>query len=102
MHEFCTLPGVVEDVTDIVLNFKQVLLKMYTRGPKKLRLRVKGLGEVDGREHRDRRHGRGPQSRPAHRDAGQEISRFDAEVEVTIGRGYCPADWNKRKTRKSA
>ena len=30
-HEFCTLPGVVEDVTDIILNLKKVLLKMYSR-----------------------------------------------------------------------
>jgi DNA-directed RNA polymerase subunit alpha len=46
LHEFCNLPGVVEDVTDIVLNLKQVLLKMYTREPRKLKISVKGPGEV--------------------------------------------------------
>lgn len=41
-HEFCHLKGCVEDVTDIVLNLKKVLLKMYIRQPKMLRIKVKG------------------------------------------------------------
>jgi len=45
-HEFSTLPGMVEDVTDVILNLKQVLLKMYSRAPRKLRISVKGPGEV--------------------------------------------------------
>ena len=46
LHEFCSLPGVVEDVTDIVLNLKKVLLKMYARETRRLTLRVEGPGEV--------------------------------------------------------
>lgn len=99
MHEFCTLPGVVEDVTDIVLNFKQVLLKMYTRGPKKLRLRVKGPGEVTaGNIETD---GTVEVLNPdQHIATLDKNGRFDAEVEVTIGRGYCPADWNKKENQE--
>ncbi|HET9706854.1 MAG TPA: DNA-directed RNA polymerase subunit alpha, partial [Gemmatimonadales bacterium] len=35
LHEFSTLPGVIEDVTEIVLNLKQVRLKLFGDGPKK-------------------------------------------------------------------
>jgi DNA-directed RNA polymerase subunit alpha len=41
LHEFSVLPGVREDVTDIVLNIKQIALKHARRGPKRLRLSAK-------------------------------------------------------------
>ena len=44
-HEFCAVPGVVEDVTDVILNLKKVLLKMYCREPRKVRIKVKD-GEI--------------------------------------------------------
>src|SRR5436305_12565769 len=46
MHEFTTIDGVVEDVTDIVLNLKKVLLKAHTRDPQSLLLSVNKDGEV--------------------------------------------------------
>src|SRR5205085_3011604 len=46
MHEFATIEGVVEDVTDIVLNLKKVLLKAHTRDPQTLLLSVNKDGEV--------------------------------------------------------
>ena len=42
LHEFSTIPGVIEDVTDIVLNVKGISLKMEVDGPKRLRLNAKG------------------------------------------------------------
>jgi DNA-directed RNA polymerase subunit alpha len=94
-HEFCHLKGCVEDVTDIVLNLKKVLLKMYTRTPKMLRIKVKGPGDVTAGD--------------IQLDASVEVLNpdqhictldadgvFDAEVEIKIGRGYCPAEWNKK------
>ena len=94
-HEFCHLKGCVEDVTDIVLNLKKVLLKMYTRTPKMLRIKVKGPGDVTAGD--------------IQLDSSVEVlnpdqhictldtdGSFDAEVEVKIGRGYCPAEWNKK------
>src|SRR5215510_6295736 len=45
LHEFGMLPGVVEDVTDIILNLKKVLLKMYTRETRTVRIKVSGPGE---------------------------------------------------------
>ena len=46
LHEFSSLAGVREDVTDIVLNVKQIALKMEGEGPKRLQLSATGPGEV--------------------------------------------------------
>src|SRR5262249_13530163 len=46
LHEFSSIAGVREDVTDIVLNVKQIALRMHSEGPKRLSLRVQGPGEV--------------------------------------------------------
>ena len=45
LHEFSTLPGVIEDVTEIILNLKQVRLKLHGDGPKKGVFEMKGKGE---------------------------------------------------------
>ena len=44
MHEFSTIPGVMEDVSEIVLNLKEVRLRLHGEGPKTLRLHKKGEG----------------------------------------------------------
>jgi DNA-directed RNA polymerase subunit alpha len=46
LHEFSTLPGVIEDVTEIILNLKQVRLKLHGDGPRKGMFEVRGKGEV--------------------------------------------------------
>ena len=46
LHEFSTLPGVIEDVTEIILNLKQVRLKLHGDGPKKGTFEARGKGEV--------------------------------------------------------
>src|SRR5579864_2448908 len=46
MHEFATVEGVVEDVTDIVLNLKKVLFRAHSRDPQTLMLSVNKEGEV--------------------------------------------------------
>ncbi len=46
LHEFSSLPGVLEDITDIVLNIKGIGLRMHGEGPKRMRLRVNGPAEV--------------------------------------------------------
>src|SRR5712692_6966728 len=49
LHEFSSIPGVVEDATDIILNLKQIPLKMNVEGPKNLYLHVDRPGEVTSR-----------------------------------------------------
>src|SRR2546422_9963179 len=46
LHEFSSIPGVLEDVTDIILNIKSIALRMHGEGPKRMRLRAEGPGEV--------------------------------------------------------
>ena len=46
LHEFSTVPGVREDVTDIVLNIKTLAVRMHGEGPKRMTLRAEGPGEV--------------------------------------------------------
>src|SRR5437773_4749482 len=46
LHEFTSIPGVVEDATDLILNLKQVPLKMSVDHPETVYLRAEGAGEV--------------------------------------------------------
>src|SRR5881397_4359897 len=50
LHEFSPIPGVVEDATDIILNLKQIPLKLYVDHTKTLTLRVDKAGEVRARD----------------------------------------------------
>ena len=49
LHEFSSIPGVREDVTDIVLNIKSIALRMHGDGPKRMRLKADGPGRGDRR-----------------------------------------------------
>ncbi|MFA5689055.1 MAG: DNA-directed RNA polymerase subunit alpha [Kiritimatiellales bacterium] len=98
-HEFCTLPGVVEDVTNIVLNLKKVLLKSYSRNPQHLKISVKGPGEVTAADIQVNENVvvLNPEHHIATLDAG---GKFEAEIETRIGRGFCPAEGNKQEDQK--
>src|SRR4051812_34106032 len=50
LHEFSSIPGVREDVTDIVLNIKGLALRMHSEGPRRIRLRAQGPGEVTAKQ----------------------------------------------------
>jgi DNA-directed RNA polymerase subunit alpha len=93
LHEFSPIPGVVEDATDIILNLKQIPLKMHVDHTKTLYLRVDKPGEVRARD--------------IEADADIEILEPDAhiatvsehgklhmEMRVKRGRGYVTADRN--------
>ncbi len=94
-HEFQSIDGVAEDVTDIVLNLKKVLIKSQSREPVQLLLDVTKKGEVTAGEIQ-------PDSNITIVNPKQVIctlgakKRFLAEIEVKTGRGYCPGDDNKR------
>jgi DNA-directed RNA polymerase subunit alpha len=93
LHEFSSIPGVVEDATDIILNLKQIPLKMNVEGPKTLYLNVDRPGEVT--------------SRMIQEDSDVEIldkdvylatvsegGKLQIEMRVKLGRGYVPAEKN--------
>ncbi len=68
LHEFSPIQGVVEDATDIILNLKQIPLKLHTDQPKTLTVRVDQAGRSPGARHRGRRRRRDPRAGRAHRD----------------------------------
>ncbi len=94
-HEFCSLPGVLEDVTDIVLNLKKVLLKSYSRDPQKMTINVTGPGEVTAGDIQtsDAVEVLNPDHHIATLDTN---GTFVVELETRVGRGYCPAEGNKK------
>jgi DNA-directed RNA polymerase subunit alpha len=94
LHEFSTIPGVREDVTDIVLNIKQLALRMHGDGPKRMVLTATGPGEV----------------RASAIQAGHDIDimnpeliictlddgvKLGMEFTVQLGKGYVPASMNR-------
>ncbi len=96
LHEFSTIPGVKEDVTDIMLTLKSLRIKMYTEKPKTLYIQKKGPGKALGRD--------------IIHDADIEIltpdlviatiekdAKLDMEMTVKIGRGYITSERNKEE-----
>ena len=95
LHEFSTIPGVRDDVTNIILNLKALCLKMYSDEPKVIRIDVDGEKEVTAAD--------------ISVDADIEIlnpelhiatlnkdGSLHMEMTVERGRGYVPADKNKK------
>ena len=98
-HEFCSLEGVVEDVTDIILNIKQLLFKSYNRDSQTITIKVEGPGEVTAGDivAPDTIEVLNPDFVICTLDEG---GVFEAEMEVRIGRGYCPAELNKKESQE--
>jgi len=93
-HEYCSLPGVVEDVTDIVLNLKNVLLKMYRREPARLTVKAKGPGDLTAGDIES--DGSVEILNPAlHIATLAADGKLEMDLEIQIGRGFHPAEWNK-------
>jgi DNA-directed RNA polymerase subunit alpha len=94
LHEFSTLAGVAEDVTDIILNLKDVLIRMRAPGPRVVVLEKKGRGPVtagdiqvpEGIEILN------PEMQIATLTDG---SNLRMELTIQLGRGYVPAERNK-------
>ena len=93
-HEFSSIAGVVEDTTDLILNLKDIRLKLHTDKPKTLTLKAKGMGEITAKD--------------IEADAEVEIlnpdlhiatidknGKLEVEMRARRGRGYVPSDKNK-------
>ena len=98
LHEFSSVPGVVEDVAEIVMNVKQVVLKSHARSPKTLVISQEKKGDVTAAQ--------------ITADETVEIlnpdlhiatltkpSKFHVELEMGIGRGYVPAERNRKESQ---
>jgi len=98
LHEFSTIPGVKEDGTEIILNLKEVRLKLHTEGPKTIRVKAEGPKAIkagdfitgDAVEILNPEH---------HVATLSKDCKLSMEMVVKTGRGYVPAERNKEETQ---
>lgn len=97
-HEFSTIPGVLEDVPEIILNIKNLILNSHSKIPKTIYIKKEHKGEVTAKD--------------IEVDETIEIInpdlhiatltkdvKFNVEMEVSRGRGYVPAELNKKEEK---
>jgi DNA-directed RNA polymerase subunit alpha len=95
LHEFDTIPGVVEDVTDIILNLKDIVLVSYSDEPVTLRLDVRGPADISAKDIQltsDIEILNGD----LHLATLNKSGRIAVDITVSKGRGYRSADANKQ------
>jgi len=96
MHEFAVVGGVAEDVTDIVLNLKKVKFISHSRDPQTVLISVNKDGAVTAADIQLNQN-------LELVNPGQHIctldkkKKFEMEMEVKVGRGFCPGDENKKQ-----
>jgi len=95
-HEFSTLPGVIEPLTDIILNIKQLVLRSHSKTAKTIYIKAEKKGEIKAKDIicDETIEILNPNLHIANltRDA-----KLSVEMEVSRGRGYVPADLNKKE-----
>ena len=95
LHEFSTIPNVKEDVTEIVLNLKGVILKIHGDDPKIMRIEANGSGEITAGDIK-------ADSEVEILNPDHHIATLDADAHVVMeltadkGRGYVSSDRNKQ------
>ncbi len=95
LHEFSTIPGVKEDVTEIILNIKKLAVKLHADGPKTIYINHEGVGEVCARDIKcdsDVEIINGD----LHIAELNEDAKLFMEIVIDKGRGYVPADRNRQ------
>lgn len=95
MHEFAVIDGVVEDVTEIVLNLKKIKFKCSSREPQTLLLSVNKDGAVTASDIQLNQNIElvNPDQLICTLD---KKKKFEMELEIMVGRGFCPGDENKK------
>jgi DNA-directed RNA polymerase subunit alpha len=93
-HEFSTIPGAVEDVTDVILNLKELVVKMESEEPEVLRINAEGEGEVTADQFTVS--GNVEIVNPdLHIITLNSEGELNMEVTIEKGRGYVSAEQNK-------
>jgi len=94
LHEFTAIPGVLEDVSEIVLNLKEVRLRMSDTLPRVIRIEAGGEGEVKAGDILS--DGGVEVLNPEHHIASlSKGGRLNMTMTVKVGKGYVPAEMNK-------
>ncbi len=95
MHEFTTIEGVVEDVTDVVLNLKKVKFRLHSRETQTLLLSANKEGAVTAADIQVNQNVE-VINPTQHICTLDKKKKLDMELEVKVGRGFCPGDENKK------
>ena len=95
VHEFSTIPGVFEDVTDIILNIKQLRPQLFSDGPEMIVLDVDQVGRYSAAKIEEHANVR-IQNPDLHILELTKDARVRIELDVAAGRGYVVAEQNKR------
>ena len=93
-HEFTTIPGVKEDVTELILNLKSIACKMFCEGPKQLTIDVKGPCELTAGDIRTDDEVE-IVNKDLHVATLNEDGHLQMQMTLERGRGYVSADKNK-------
>lgn len=99
-HEFSTIPGVKEDVTEIVLNIKGLIAKVHGEAPKTIYIEAEGEGEITAGDIK-------ADSEVEILDPGMHIATLSQgaklymEIVIDRGRGYVPSERNKQNLQSS-
>lgn len=94
LHEFSTIPGVKEDVTEIILNIKNLAIKLHSDGPKTIYINQEGAGEICAR---DIKHDADVEivNEDLHIATLDDDAKLFMEINIDKGRGYVSCDQNK-------
>jgi DNA-directed RNA polymerase subunit alpha len=99
MHEFTTIPGVLEDVTDVILNIKEVRLRLNAAGPKEITLHKQGPGAVTAGDFES------PDQTVEIVNKDHHVATLSSEAELSLtatvetGKGFVVAEKNAREDR---
>jgi len=95
-HEFSNIAGVLEDIPDIILNIKELVLRSHSRQPKVIEINADSKGDVKAKDiiHDETIEILNPD---LHIATLTKNIKFHVEMEVGRGRGYYPAEKNKRE-----
>jgi len=97
-HEFDTIPGITEDVPQIILNIKSLVLKSHFKKPKPIFLKVDKKGDITAKDFKvdDTIEIVNPE---LHIATATKKTKLEMELEVSRGRGYVPAERNKKENQ---
>lgn len=95
MHEFTTVDGVPEDVTDIILNLKKVKFIAHSRDPQTIMLSVNKEGPVTAADIQVNQHLEVVNPKQ-HICTLDKKKKFEIEMEIKVGRGFCSGDEHKK------
>ena len=95
LHEFSTIPGVVEDVAEIILNLKQVRFKLISKRPDKVVLDLEGPKDFKAIDIQNGTTDFEILNPDLHIASLGKDTKFRAELKISRGKGYVPAEENK-------